>query len=142
MARQTLIRIDPEDRARAHVQIVEAAEALSGLAAEDGARFLLVVHPHTEEVVQPYLSIMNHVIREAKTAGLPTADLGPFFRDAVDVSEVHRWFYPVDGHCTKLGYSVFADAVVGALRDEDLLPAPAAPEGSAPETPTSGRGDP
>ena len=126
-ARQTLIQIEEEDRLAAQSGIVAAAGELRRLVEEDEARFLLVSHPHTEEVRNPRSSIMSDVVTEAQAAGMPVIDLAPHFVEVVDPATIERWFFPVDGHCTKEGYSVFADAVLAGLKAERLLPAPVEP---------------
>jgi lysophospholipase L1-like esterase len=120
-ARRTLVRVTPAEREQAAGQIVRAASELRDLVRDDGARFLMLLHPHAEELRDPRSAVLRGLATRARAAGIPLADLLPEFRTRIPPADVDRYFFAADGHCTKEGYAVFADAVHTALRRARLL---------------------
>lgn len=97
-------------------ELVEAGATLGTLAAANGFRAVIVVHPDWKEVnTGTQDARMAEVLEAYRQAGLDCANLLPFFRAAMPIPVPVDYYWPRDTHYTAKGYEVFARAVMDQI---------------------------
>ena len=92
-------------------EMAETASDLRSLGEREGFELVVVIHPFEHQLraaSEDWLVPLRPLLAER---GVSTIDIFPFFRSEVPTDRVDGYFWPIDRHCTKEGYDVFARGV-------------------------------
>jgi hypothetical protein len=72
-----------------------------------------VIHPLRYQVENNDLhDELDHLRTLLKRESVPVCDLVPQFIQQIPRDKIDEYFWKLDGHCTKMGYEVFAKGLV------------------------------
>jgi lysophospholipase L1-like esterase len=101
--------------------LVDSGVRGTRLGAQNGFKFVMLVHPGWWELDEGYPPEIMAAQRGLKDAGVDTIDVRPFLSDAIPRPITPDWYWMRDHHFTGKGYELMAKGVYAGLEKRGIV---------------------